>query len=73
MPNIPWDEYYMRQAFAVADGSKDPSTKVGAVIVTSEDDSVVQRFSEHQKKAIEIMVKANDIKLRKYVRTQNES
>lgn len=145
MPRIPWDEYYMNQAFAIAEASKDPSSRVGCIIVSSdnspisqgfngfpkgcdeklytwdrplkyylvlhaemnalafarkkelnnakiyithhpcdsclkqliqegitefiyEDYDITDRFSEEQKKAIDIMVKANNISLRKYVR-----
>lgn len=45
MPNISWDELYMQQAFVVAKGSKDPSTKVGAVIVTKDNEPVSQGYN----------------------------
>lgn len=142
---ISWDEYYIGQARAISKRSKDPSTKVGAILVTKdnkpisqgyngfpkgcdeslytwerplkyflvihaelnaisfvsdkkdlqdakayithhpcdnclkiliqngikeiiyESDDVIKRFCENSKKAIDIMVKANDIVIRKYL------
>lgn len=42
---ISWDEYYMGQAHAISKRSKDPSTQVGCVLVTKDNNPISQGYN----------------------------
>lgn len=42
---ITWDEYYMGQAFAISRRSKDPSSQVGCVLVTKDNEPISQGYN----------------------------
>jgi dCMP deaminase len=43
--SLRWDHYYLQQALLASSMSKDPSTKVGAVIVGPEQESLISGFN----------------------------
>jgi dCMP deaminase len=59
-----WDNYFLQQALLASTMSKDPSTKVGAIIVGKENESLISGFNGFPRKILDTPERLNNRELK---------